>query len=74
MNILKIAIITSALVLSTSANSALLGRLALTEGGVDYQAYYDDEADLTWLADANYAATQYTNSGGAEGSLVGLIN
>lgn len=37
-------------VLSSSTNAALLERL----GGL---AYYDDEADLTWLADANYAAT-----------------
>jgi hypothetical protein len=36
---------------SLSANAALLSRL----GGL---AYYDDEADLTWLADADYA---YTN-------------
>ena len=41
----------------TIANAALVGRLAATEGGTDYQAYYDTEADLTWLADANYALT-----------------
>jgi len=39
----------------TIANAALLGRLAATEGGTDYQAYYDDETKLTWLADANAA-------------------
>jgi hypothetical protein len=33
-------------------NAALVGRLALTEGGTDYQAYNDAAADLTWLADA----------------------
>lgn len=37
-------------ILSFNTNAALLERL----GGL---AYYDDEADLTWLADANYAAT-----------------
>ena len=37
---------------SFNANSALVGRLASTPGGTDYQAYYDTEADLTWLADA----------------------
>ena len=36
-----------------SADAALVGRLAATPGGTDYQAYYDTEADLTWLADAN---------------------
>jgi hypothetical protein len=40
----------------STANAALVGRLALTEGGTDYQAYYDTEADLTWLADANAGA------------------
>ena len=35
---------------SISANAALLPRL----GGL---AYYDTDADLTWLADANYAQT-----------------
>lgn len=40
----------SAVILSTGANAALVERL----GG---QAYYDDVADLTWLADANYAQT-----------------
>ena len=42
--------IIATLVLSTSANAALISRL----GG---QAYYDDVSDLTWLADANYAQT-----------------
>jgi len=50
MNILRTVTTTVALVLSTSANAALLERL----GGL---AYYDTEADLTWLADANYAQT-----------------
>ncbi|HET7315198.1 PEP-CTERM sorting domain-containing protein [Salinisphaera sp.] len=27
--------------------------LPATSGGTDYQAYYDSETDLTWLADAN---------------------
>jgi len=50
MNIKSLSVAISALVLSTSANSALVERL----GGL---AYYDDVADLTWLADANYAQT-----------------
>jgi len=37
-------------VVSISENAALVERL----GGL---AYYDDDADLTWLADANYAYT-----------------
>lgn len=43
--------------MSGNADAALVGRLAATPGGTDYQAYYDDVADLTWLADANYAVT-----------------
>jgi hypothetical protein len=31
----------------------LIGVLPLTPGGTDYQAYYDPETNLTWLADAN---------------------
>ncbi len=44
-------------VVTFSADAALVGRLAATPGGTDYRAYYDDVADLTWLADANYAMT-----------------
>lgn len=47
-----------ALCLATfSAQAALLGRAALTPGGTDYQAYYDDVLGITWLADADYAKT-----------------
>ncbi len=50
-----------------SADAALVGRLPATTGGTDYQAYYDTVANLTWLADANYAATSgyaTANAGG----------
>ncbi len=57
MDIKSTSLAAIVLVLSTSANSALVGRLAATEGGTDYQAYYDTDSDLTWLADANYAQT-----------------
>lgn len=46
-----------ALGIADTADAALVGRLAATPGGTDYQAYYDDVANLTWLADANYART-----------------
>ena len=49
------------LILSTTANATLFGRLPATEGGTDYQAYYDDQADLTWLADANLPLTSGYN-------------
>ena len=44
-------------VVSFNASAALIGVLPATPGGTDYQAYYDDVADLTWLADANAAGT-----------------
>jgi len=50
INIVSLSVAVSTIILSTSANSALLERL----GGL---AVYDDVADLTWLADANYAQT-----------------
>ncbi len=46
-----------ALAFSTTASAALLGRLPATPGGTDYQAYYDTTLDLTWIADANLAAS-----------------
>lgn len=49
------------------ADAALIGRLAATAGGMDYQAYYDDVADLTWLADANYAQTSGVDADGRMG-------
>ena len=40
------------------AQGALEGRLPVAPGGTDYQAYYDSDLGITWLADANYAATE----------------
>ena len=34
---------------------------------------YDDTLDITWLQDANYAATQYVATGGLEGDADGLM-
>ncbi len=39
------------------AQAYLSGRSALTPGGTDYRAYYDTVLNITWLADANLAAT-----------------
>ena len=55
--VIRSALCASAVILSTSANAALIERL----GGL---AYYDDVADLTWLADANYAQTSGYDSNG----------
>ncbi|MDH5484480.1 MAG: hypothetical protein OEY43_04515 [Gammaproteobacteria bacterium] len=50
MKFLKVASVTTAFVLLTGANAALLERL----GGL---AFYDTDSNLTWLADADYVKT-----------------
>ena len=47
------ALCTYLVVVSFNVNASLVGVLPTTPGGTDYQAYYDDAADLTWLANAN---------------------
>ncbi len=42
--------------LVSTVNATLMGRLPLTPMGTDYQAYYDDVLNITWLVDANAAA------------------
>ncbi len=44
--------------LAIPANAALLGRAPATPGGTDYRAYYDTVLDITWMADADLAATE----------------
>lgn len=51
---------------TNSLQAALIERL-------DGLAYYDDVADLTWLSDANYSATQYINSEGMIGDADGRM-
>jgi len=46
-----------ALGMASSAQATLVGRLPATPEGTDYQAYYDDVLDITWLANANLAAS-----------------
>ena len=48
---------TPLLISAGTANAALVGRLPATPGGTDYQAYYDTILNITWLADANLAAS-----------------
>jgi len=57
MKFWKFTLMGALLILSTSANAALVSRL----GGL---AYYDTDANLTWLADANYAMTSGYDSDG----------
>jgi len=53
----NLALTSTLLIFSTYTNAALVERL----GGL---AYYDTDADLTWLADANYAQTSGYNENG----------
>jgi len=55
---LRTALSLSSILLSLNASAALTGILPLTPGGSDYQAYYDDIIDVTWLADANFASSE----------------
>lgn len=50
----SLAVLAATLV-TTSAQAALIGRLPDAFGV--HQAVYDTDLDITWLADANYAAT-----------------
>ncbi len=43
--------------LFSTAEAALVGRLPATPGDTDFQAVYDIDRDITWLADANLAAS-----------------
>ena len=54
------------------SDAALLGRLPLTPGGTDYQAFYDNVLNITWLANANLAATR--NFGVAGVAASGAMN
>ena len=55
--IIMTASLLSVSALSGSAQAALLGRLPATPAGSDYQAYYDTVLNITWLANANLAAS-----------------
>lgn len=59
---LSVTVLVAALSIPTIANSSLIGRLAATEGGTDYQAYYDTEADANYAETSGYAAVNATGN------------
>jgi len=61
-----VALAAVGLMASGSAQAALIDR----GGGL----IYDNVLDITWLKDANYAATQYAATGGAKGDADGRMN
>src|SRR4030065_719954 len=58
--------------LAGTAHAALQGR-DLDGNGATFEAYYDTALDITWLADANYAKTQFEESGGLAGNVDGAM-
>jgi hypothetical protein len=63
-------ILTAVLAAALSAAGVAEAGLFARPGGL----VYDSDQNLTWLADANYAATQFTASGGTAGALDGLFD
>jgi hypothetical protein len=66
-NTLIVASLFSCLV-TGPAHAALQGR-DLNGSAGSFEAYYDTELDITWLADANYAMTSGHFTSGADGSM-----
>jgi hypothetical protein len=52
-----LAVTSTVLFMSFSANAAFIGVLPATPGGTDWQAYFDDVLGITWTADANINGT-----------------
>jgi len=62
--------------ITVPANAALLGRLPVIPGGSDYQAYYDDQLDITWAANASITSVNNWNNqvAWAAGLTIGGVN
>ena len=65
--------------LSITANAAVLpleGRLPATPGGTDYQAYYDPNLNICWMADAGRtgAVDWYTANAWVAGLTIGGVS
>lgn len=45
------------ILLSLSVHAEHVGRLPATPGGTDFQAVYDTDREITWVADANLSRT-----------------
>lgn len=58
--------------IAPTSQANLIGVLPATPGGTDYQAYYDTEADLTWLTDANANANGLMTWNNADAWTAGL--
>ena len=55
---MRVVVFAALVLVASASHGALLGRAPATQGGTDYQAYFDDTLGITWLADANRAATE----------------
>ncbi len=56
------AVVISIIILPSHA--ALVGVLPATPGGTDWQAVYDTDQNITWLANANLASSNTFGVGG----------
>jgi len=63
MKLWTLATTATVLIISASANASLIGR-DLDGNLTTAEAYYDDQTNLTWLADTNYAMTSGYDSDG----------
>jgi len=66
LNKITLALATAGLLSSGAVQAALNDR----GGGL----IYDTDRNITWLSDANYAATQFTATGGIQGDADGKMN
>jgi hypothetical protein len=48
---------------AATSDAALLGRSPAMDGGIDYQAYFDTDLNITWLGNANAAAGSIFDDG-----------
>ncbi|MEE9303361.1 MAG: hypothetical protein V3U84_06210 [Thiotrichaceae bacterium] len=53
LHLISVACVCVLTFVTNISHAAFVGRLPATPGGTDYQAYYDDQLDITWTADAN---------------------
>lgn len=64
----------AALLLGLGSSQAALQGRDLDGIAATFEAYYDTALGITWLADGNYANTQFVASGGIQGHADGLMD
>ena len=73
-NLIFRSLFVTLLMISSSSNAELFGRLEITPGSGNYLAYYDDQLNITWLKDANFAKTTgFSDDYNVDGSMSWLV-